>query len=352
MITAARYQDTPSIVHDEITSVRPGQTLRYAQLAGVEKRDYLFDRGIRATAYENYKDESRPDVVGGLVQFSKSALQSIAGHLLSDTLTRVGDELPEPKPKLFHTYGATAKIAFIPEATTPYTGILSDGAPGLARFSFAGPVLGVGVVPGLGLKFLIDGDHPSQNLVAMRGLDRQQPFWRFFSTRSHNSVFQNPFTNILPLPSFLNATMQVVNKRFETVVQSGRGLHQPLDGFAKVRANGDAVAPEKVAAPYRVIFRPTAAAQSASDPTIDFRDDLARNIKAGMTIYDVLALDEAQEGALVAKGVTALEDLMTHAAKIGKIATESEFVASKYGDYRLFLKHDAKFIRDEFRTAV
>ena len=352
MVPRARYEGTPSIIHGEITHVRQGQRLRFSELTGIEKRDYLFDRGIRPTAYENYQDEGRPDVVSGLVQFSRSALQSVANHLLSETVTRVGDEFPEPKAKLFHTYGTTAKIIFIPQGNCPYTGILRETVPGLARFSFAGPVHGVGVVPGLGLKFFVDGDHPSVNLVAMRKLDRQQSLLRFFRTRTHNSVFQNPFTNILPLPRFTNLTMRIVNKRFETVMQPGRGLHQSLDGFAKVSANGEPVAAERIMAPYRVIFRPTEVARTASDPNIDFRDDLARNIKAGTTIYDVLALDEVRERELQARGVTAVEDLMIHSAKIGTIATESEFIASKYGDYRLFLKHDDKFIREEFRSAA
>jgi len=30
--------------------------------------------------------------------------------------------------------------------------------------------------------------------------------------------------------------------------------------------------------------------------------------------------------------MTAVEDLMAHAARIGTITTESEFIASKYGD--------------------
>ena len=350
MITSARYDDTPSIVHDEITTVRSGQKLRYAELTGREKRDYLFERGIRPTSYDNYKDEGRPDVVSGLLLFSKSALQSIAHRLLGDTLTRVGDELPEPKPKLFHTYGAAAKIAFVPQANTPYTGILAEKVPGLARFSLAGPVTAVGVVPGLGLKFFIDGDHPSANVLAMRKLDRQQPLWRFFSPRSHNSVFQNPFTNSIPEPRLTNVTMRTVNKRFETVVEAGRGLHQALDGLAKIRADGSPVAPDEVVAPYRLIFCPTADAKQASDPAIDFRDDLAR-IKPGTAIYDVLALDEAQENELRAGGATTVEALMRHAAKIGTIVTESEFIASKYGDYRLFFKHDDKFIRAGLKSA-
>jgi len=49
-------------------------------------------------------------------------------------------------------------------------------------------------VPGLGLKFPVDGDRPSENAVVMRMLDPQ----------SQHSVFENAFTNILPVPRFTN----------------------------------------------------------------------------------------------------------------------------------------------------
>ena len=48
-------------------------------------------------------------------------------------------------------------------------------------------------------------------------------------------------------------------------------------------------------------------------------------------------------------GVTRVEDLLAHAERIGTITTESEFIASKYGDYRLFFKHSDRFIREEYR---
>lgn len=349
MTTDYEYKDTPSIIHREITTVRSGERLKYSDLTAREKRDYLFDEGIRATAYENYKDEKRPDVILGVVRFGRSALKSIANHLLSDTLTRVSDELEEPKPKLFHTYGTTAKIVFIPEPDTPYTGIFSEQAYGLIRFSYAGPVIGVGVVPGLGLKFLVDRDHLSQNMVAMRKLDRQQPFRHFFSKHSHNSVFQNLFTNILPLPRLTNLTMRAVNARFETVNEKGRGLNQSVDNLARVHVNGTPVEEDKVNAPYRLIFRPTKQAIESSDPTVDFRNDLAQNIGAGTTIYDVFALTESQEVDLKKGGVESVEDLLVHGKIIGRLQTESEFIASKYGDYRLFFKHNDRFIQEKFK---
>src|SRR5690242_15437352 len=46
------YKSTPSIIQrNDIGTARPGQKLRYADLTGREKRDYLFDQGIRPTAY-------------------------------------------------------------------------------------------------------------------------------------------------------------------------------------------------------------------------------------------------------------------------------------------------------------
>jgi hypothetical protein len=299
----------------------------YAKLSGRQKRDFLFERGIRATAY---RDNEKPDIRGGIVGFGDSAADSFHHQRLKETLTRTDDELEDPKRKLFHTFGSTAKIVFTPSAGTPYTGIFAQTAHGLARFSYAGPTHGVGIVPGLGLKFPLDGDHPSENLVVMRMLDRQED----------NCVFRNPFTNILPTPRATNVTMRVVKQRFETVVEDGRGLHQPVDNLAAVSIDGTAVA--KVNAPYRLIFKPAAHAPQCPHAKIDFRDDLARNVKSGTTIYDVFALDESDEKRL---GTDDLDKLLPVAQKIGTIRTESEFIASAYGDYRLFFKHNAGFIR-------
>jgi len=351
MIATTTYRDTPSIIGNTIDSFRSGRVLRYSQLTATEKCDYLFDCGIRATAYNTFQNGGLPDVVGGLLQFGRSSLKSIADHLLSQTLTRIGDEFEEPKPKLFHTYGSTAKIVFRPEATTTYTGIFANEAHGLARFSYAGPVMGVGAVPGLAIKFPIDGDCPSENLIVMRKLDRQQPLWRYFSIGSYNSVFQNPFTNILPAPWFFNLVMRTVRKRFETVVDKGRGLQLPLDNIASVRPDGTRIPAERMFAPHRVIFCPSKIARNGSNPKIDFRVDLAENIPKGTLIYEVLALSPTEEEVLRRKGLTTVEQLIPEAQKIGTITTESEFIASKYGDYRLFFKHPDNFLRQKYRLS-
>ena len=57
-------------------------------------------------------------------------------------------------------------------------------------------------------------------------------------------------------------------------------------------------------------------------------------------IYDVLGLDETDDDRSME-----IEDLLPKAKRIGGLTTESEFIASAYGDYRLFFKHSDAFLR-------
>jgi hypothetical protein len=284
-----------------------------------------------------------------MTQFAKSAFKALQSEALSKSLTFASDEFLEPRQKIIHTYGTTAKIIFEPDPTTPYTGIFSERAPGLARFSYAGPVLAIGVVPALALKFPLDGNRHSENMVVLNKLDRQQPFWHFFSKHSYNSVFQNPFSNIIPTPRWTNLIIRTINDRFKTVVQEGTVLRQPVEGVASIHTSGTLVPADQVNAPYRLIFSPANEAARSSDPTIDFRDDLGRNIRTGTAIYDIYGLSESEEKDLNRAGISKVDGLLKGARKIGTLKTESEFIASKYGDYRLFFKHSDRFIREEYR---
>ena len=348
MTLTHKFEDTPSIIHRfESTTLPTGR--RYSELSAREKRDYLFEEGVRPTAYQNYEGEERPSAVLGMTQFAKSAFKALQSDALSKSLTFASDEFLQPRQKLIHTYGSAAKVVFEPDPSTPYSGIFSDRAPGLARFSYAGPVLAVGVVPALALKLPIDGEHHSENMFLMNRLDRQQPFWYFFSKHTHNSVFQNRFSNIIPTPRVTNVVIRTINDRFKTVVQDGTVLRQPVEGVASIHTNENPVPDGEVKAPYRLIFAPTKQAVEASDPKIDFRDDLARNIKAGTAIYEVYGLTESEEKELNRAGTSKLDGLLKSAKRIGSLTTESEFIASKWGDYRLFFQHSDRFILEKYR---
>jgi hypothetical protein len=60
MITNAIFQDTPSIVGNEITTARVAGKLAYSQLMGREKRDYLFRPGHFSAAES--KGQRIPDI--------------------------------------------------------------------------------------------------------------------------------------------------------------------------------------------------------------------------------------------------------------------------------------------------
>ena len=53
----------------------------------------------------------------------------------------------------------------------------------------------------------------------------------------------------------------------------------------------------------------------------------------------------------ISNGADDLDGLAARARRIGSLTTESPFIASKYGDYRLFFKHSHAFLREELKAA-
>ncbi len=79
------------------------------------------------------------------------------------------DDVRPPRTKAFHAYGTVGKMRFEADGEHPFTGIFSTGAVGFVRASLA-----VGMPnysPATALKFLLDGPHPSQNLLMHQSLD-------------------------------------------------------------------------------------------------------------------------------------------------------------------------------------
>ena len=79
-------------------------------------------------------------------------------------------------------------------------------------------------------------------------------------------------------------------------------------------------------APHQIFFIPTTEVKSvprASSSTVDFRHDLAK-IPSGTKIYEIVATESATAPFV----------------RVGQVVTRSEVVASKYGDEKLFFKHE------------
>lgn len=73
------------------------------------------------------------------------------------------------RPKLIHTVGMTANVAFKSKGNHPYSGIFKGADNGIVRLSLAQKPEDKTIIPGFVYKFFRDGV-PSANIFSMYGL--------------------------------------------------------------------------------------------------------------------------------------------------------------------------------------
>jgi hypothetical protein len=228
----------------------------------------------------------------------------------------VSDELPEGRKKLVHAHGCCAKVELKVTSEHPYTGVLRSGGVGILRFSDAtgGPAF----TPSFAIKFPVDGG-PSLNFFALP-YEKRSP--------RNLDALAGVFANATPPAERFPATL--VAKAFQKTAEAlgGRrlyGVYLPLHPLAEQELSGAKVAEAVV--PDRLEFRATPAAREAYEAAggasaSDWRVALA-GISPGTVLFEVRA-------------APALE---ADAAPIGEVHLLSSFVASAYGDERLFFQH-------------
>lgn len=228
---------------------------------------------------------------------------------LGETFNKFTDELPPSRKdnKFLHGSGSVAKVTFVPVANSPYTGVFKTGAIGLARMSLAGnPKDLESYTPGIALKLLADGI-PSLNVVAMYSLNGQGD--------NHN-FYANNFTTLIPEPK--GFSLGLVKKWFDLFVDDP--LHVSTWHFASYDNTGKKVDNPKN--PYFITFVPVQKNLIAENSQDDFRNDLKKSV-VGEVLYRVYA-SETKTSSL---------------KLIGDLVLNSEFVASEYGDHKLFFQH-------------
>lgn len=289
-----------------VASTRP--TLSAGPDSALRKQDVIFHEKIVRSAYTTL-----PELSGGLLLGLEASAKRLLGlkELSQEDFTpsrATGDERPPDRrgPKSMNTYGTAALFEFEADAGSPYTGLLQGGS-GVMRFSTMGPPGLVGNVPGLALKFLVDGK-PSRDLVVMNG---------FAGQGGSTNVFLKPMSNALPPPEsrLMKGVVAILAK-----AAKGDPLRQGVDHLAGV--GGDGAGVDKPLAPYQIFFEPTHQDGIPADTANDFRADLA-GVKPGTAIYEVTAIS--------APGAPKV--------RIGRVVTRSQFVASEYGDTTLLFKH-------------
>jgi hypothetical protein len=227
---------------------------------------------------------------------------------LAQTFSMQTDEFPEKRIKVIHTHGVVAKINLVITGESQYTGLFKSGAIGFVRLSLAANPDDNNFIPGMALKFLIDKSY-SLNILAMHNLEGQGV--------NHN-WFAHDFSNIIPEPQSI--ALKTIGWFFSLVRDPPNELS--LNHLANIESNGASVSNPK--APYKIIFEPAKEVKDLieEDSKNDFRDNL-NQIKKGAIIYDIYLQ----------------EDVKHPIVKVGYIQLMSNFLASEYGDYRLFFQH-------------
>ncbi len=278
----------------------------YLSWTASEKQDFLWNQRILSTQYDQLPALQKIDVIG------------LFFTVLNTKMDSLSDEAPPHWKKAIHAHASVAKILFVPTAETPFTGLFKGADYGLLRLSLTGEPTDRGVAPGLAIKFLIDGK-PSANFSALVSLDGQGNNYNFFA---------NEFSNIVPVSKHLGP--KLINLIFRRASRFPRKLD--LQNLGAIRQDGQLEASPYY--PVRIFLVPNSIVQFAESPPHDFRSDLA-TIPAGTFLFAVYGVDS---GNPEDTSVDQLEDRQ-NTQLIGYIATTSEFVASDYGDRRLFFRH-------------
>lgn len=177
------------------------------------------------------------------------------------------------------------------------------------RVSLAAKPQGDTTTPGLAVKFLIDG-HPSLNFMSMYSLDGQKGY----------NFFKNDFSNFLEPPQ--NPLLKTLASVFSLVSIDPTKID--VSFLASRRTNGELVPSEQRVAPYQIFLLPNREELNFADAEHEVRDDFA-TIAPGTRLYTVYALLKGSNQRV----------------EMGTIETKDRFVASSFGDSRLFFRHEA-----------
>jgi hypothetical protein len=190
--------------------------------------------------------------------------------------------------------------------------MLEQGGEALVRFSDAKG--GSNFLPSLAFKFFIDG-RSSTNVLVLPTAYRDKGDRRCFS-----STYCNATTPAKELDTKLvQRTFQKTAKAMGT--SRLYAVYLPLHDFASIRTDGSK--PENPVVPDRLEFVPTDEVKAACPDLPDFRRALAA-IPVGTILFRVFASPKIDKPL----------------QPVGEVRLDSAWVASAYGDTRLFFQHD------------
>ncbi len=246
----------------------------------------------------------------GLLGFVKFFLQN-----LNPTFDHFADTLADGTQKAIHSVGTVATARYESVGDHGFTGVFQSTAhPLIVRLSLAASPSEATSVPGIAVKFLLDGV-PSENFVAMWSLDGQDG----------GNFFQNNFSNHVPAPK--GFALKVLEKKFAKVEKTTGMVG--LSGMAGANLDGSRVPVGDVKFPFELKLVPNVELGTKA-PFVGAAGDkdlaaMLATIAPETTLYDVVAVAAPQ-----------CED---QAQVIGRIVLTSPLSPTQYGDTELFFRH-------------
>lgn len=278
----------------------------YPSWAAKQKQKFLWNERLLKSRYDHLPALKKIDVIGLFL----TALRAKMDY--------ESDEAPSNWKKAIHAHASVATIQFVPTNPNPFTGLLQGADYGFLRLSLTGDPIDRGFAPGLAIKWLVDGN-PSEDFSALVSLTGQGNNYNFFA---------NEFSNIVPVVNQIGP--KLINLIFRRVTQYPTKLS--LQGLGEIDQQGHRIASARY--PTQVFLVPEQTVQFSKSPGQDFRNDLA-TISPETILFSVYGTDSQQTGTTEAQQTKN----RSNAQLIGHIKTTSDFVASSYGDSRLFFRH-------------
>jgi len=250
---------------------------------------------------------------------------NMLGESIQTTFDDQWDVMPAGRLKYIHSVGIHCSVNF--EITsTKYTGVFEAGKhDAILRLGSATPVKTTGgTVPGIGMKFLRSNVH-SANWVQLKSLAGGPSYDMFGYTLSTH----------IGAPS---GALAVVASKF---LQASNCV--TMVGLSDAATwNQDGIQTAKPVFPFMIQYKPTGKAHvSENGQTLDqLLQNMMKQTPAGVQLYDIYA-QESPNAAL---------------EKIGTVTTTNQCVTSKFGDEKLFFRHqrmEEDFdVRPEWRSQV
>lgn len=223
----------------------------------------------------------------------------------------VSDVVPRGRTKLVHAHGTCACVTWKVKDSRGFTGVFESGGRGLLRFSDAtgGPVFS----PSFAIKFPVK-DGPSLNFFALPYESR--------SGRDRDPL-SGVYANGAPPPKAGPA--KAVAWAFQRTADALQGtrlyaIYLPLHELAERSLDGASV--DSATVPDRVELRATDEARAALADAEDWRRKL-EGLEAGTALFE-MSISAGRE-----------EKAESH----GTLVLDTDFVASRWGDERLWFQH-------------